>query len=83
MSVSDGLNAPPASAGRKRSSPFLLIAAALLIFAAIAGAAFLLWRPTTLRIAVGPAGSDDQRLIQNLAQTFASEGSPVRLTVIA
>jgi TRAP transporter TAXI family solute receptor len=83
MSVSDGLNTPPASAGRKRSSPFLLIAAALLIFAAIAGAAFLLWRPTTLRIAVGPAGSDDQRLIQNLAQTFASEGSPVRLTVIS
>jgi TRAP transporter TAXI family solute receptor len=83
MSVSDGLNANVASAGRKRSSPFLLIAAALLIFAAIAGAAFLLWRPTTLRIAVGPPGSDDQRLIQNLAQTFASEGSPVRLTVIS
>ena len=83
MSVSDGLNANVASAGRKRSSPFLLIAAALLIFAAIAGAAFLLWRPTTLRIAVGPAGSDDQRLIQSLAQTFASEGSPVRLTVIS
>src|SRR5277367_1397536 len=83
MSVSDGLNANLASAGRKRSSPFLLIAASLLIFAAIAGAAFLLWRPTTLRIAVGPAGSDDQKLIQNLAQTFASEGSPVRLTVIS
>src|SRR5277367_28808 len=83
MSVSDGLNANLASAGRKRSSPFLLIAASLLIFAAIAGAAFLLWRPTTLRIAVGPAGSDDQRLIQNLAQTFITEGSPVRLTVIS
>jgi len=83
MSVSNGLNANLASAGRKRSSPFLLIAAALLIFAAIAGAAFLLWRPTTLRIAVGPPGSDDQRLIQSLAQTFASEGSPVRLTVIS
>jgi TRAP transporter TAXI family solute receptor len=36
-----------------------------------------------LRIAVGPAGSDDQRLIQSLAQAFASEGSPVRLTVIS
>jgi TRAP transporter TAXI family solute receptor len=83
MSVSDGSNANVASAGRKRSSPFLLIAASLLIFAAIAGAAFLLWRPTTLRIAVGPAGSDDQRLIQSLAQAFASEGSPVRLTVIS
>ena len=83
MSVSDGSNANLASAGRKRSSPFLLIAAALLVFAAIAGAVFLLWRPTNLRIAVGPPGSDDQRLIQNLAQTFASEGSPVRLTVIS
>ncbi|WP_300216526.1 TAXI family TRAP transporter solute-binding subunit [Bradyrhizobium sp.] len=60
----------------------MLIAAALLIFAAIGGATFLLWRPTTLRIAVGPAGSEDQKLIQNLAQTFITEGSPVRLTVI-
>jgi TRAP transporter TAXI family solute receptor len=83
MSVSDGLNANAASGGRKRSSPFLLIAAALLIFAAIGGAAFLLSRPTTLRIAVGPAGSDDQKLIQNLAQAFVNEGSPVRLTVIS
>ena len=54
----------------------------LLIFAAIAGAAFLLSRPTTLRIAVGPPGSEDQKLIQNLAQTFINEGSAVRLTVV-
>ena len=65
MSVSDGLKANLVSGGRKRSSPLLLVAATLLIFAAIAGAAFLLWRPTTLRIAVGPAGSDDQKLIQS------------------
>ena len=83
MSVSDGLNASLTSGGRKRSSPFLLIAAALLIFAAIAGATFLMSRPTTLRIAVGPVGSDDQKLIQNLAQAFINEGSPVRLTVIS
>jgi len=76
-------NANPVSGGRKRSSPFLLIAAVLLIFAAVAGAAFLLSRPTTLRIAVGPPGSEDQKLIQNLAQTFITEGSPVRLTVIS
>jgi TRAP transporter TAXI family solute receptor len=82
MSVSDGLKANPASGRRKGNSPFLLLAATLLIFAAIAGAAFLLWRPTTLRIAVGPAGSDDQKLIQNLAQAFINEGSAVRLTVV-
>ena len=42
----------------------------------------MLSRPTTLRIAVGPAGSDDQKLIQALAQAFVTEGSAVRLTVI-
>jgi TRAP transporter TAXI family solute receptor len=83
MAVSDGLNANAASASRKRSSPFLLIAAALLVFAAIIGATFLLWRPTTLRIAVGPAGSEDQKLIQTLAQTLADEKTPVRLNVIS
>ena len=83
MSTSDGLNAGLSPRGRKQSSPFLLLAAALLIFAAIAGTAFLLLRPTTLRIAVGPPGSDDQKLIQALAQSFAHEGSPVRLAVIS
>jgi TRAP transporter TAXI family solute receptor len=83
MSISDGSNVGLPSGGRRKSSPFLLLAAALLIFAAIAGTAFLLSRPTTLRIAVGPPGSDDQKLIQGLAQSFAREGSPVRLTVIS
>jgi TRAP transporter TAXI family solute receptor len=82
MSVSDGLNTKAISGRRKRGAPFLLLAAGLLIFAAIAGAAFLLLRPTTLRIAVGPKESDDQKLIVNLAQAFFNEGSPVRLTVI-
>jgi TRAP transporter TAXI family solute receptor len=83
MPVSDSLNTNLASGGRKSGSPFLLIAAGLLILAAVAGAAFLLSRPANLRIAVGPAGSDDQKLIQNLAQEFITEGSPVRLTVIS
>jgi TRAP transporter TAXI family solute receptor len=82
MSVSDGLNTKAISGRRKRGAPFLLLAAGLLIFAAIASAAFLLLRPTTLRIAVGPKESDDQKLIVNLAQAFINEGSPVRLTVI-
>lgn len=53
----------------------------MLIFAAIAGASFLILRPTTLRIAVGPPGSDDQQLIEALARSFAREG-PVRLTLM-
>jgi TRAP transporter TAXI family solute receptor len=85
MSLSDGLNGVRDSSfrGRKRkSSPLLLLAAGLLIFSAIAGASFLLLRPTTLRIAVGPAGSEDHKLIQALAQSFDRDGSPVRLSLI-
>ncbi len=82
MSISDSSNVSPLSR-RKRSSPFLLIATALLFLAAIVGAGYLLSRPTTLRIAVGPAGSDDQKLIQALAQTFINEKSPVRLNLIS
>jgi TRAP transporter TAXI family solute receptor len=59
-----------------------MLAAGLMIFAAIAGASFFMLRPTTLRIAVGPSGSEDRQLIQALAQFFAREGSPVRLSLI-
>ena len=59
-----------------------MLAAVLLILAAAIGAAFLVLRPTNLRIAVGPAGSDDLKLIQALAQSFAHDGSSVRLSVI-
>jgi TRAP transporter TAXI family solute receptor len=83
MSTSDDSNAGFSSRGRKKGSPFLLLAAGLLIFAAIAGTGFLLLRPTTLRIAVGPPSSDDQKLIQGLAQSFVRDGGPVRLAVIS
>jgi TRAP transporter TAXI family solute receptor len=52
------------------------------MFAAIAGGSLAILRPTTLRIAVGPPGSDDQNLVQALAKSFARDGSPVRLSVI-
>jgi TRAP transporter TAXI family solute receptor len=85
MSPSDGLNdaIDLSVRGRKRkSSPFLLLALGLLAFATLAGTALFILRPTTLRIAVGPSGSDDQKLVQALAQSFALDGSPVRLSLI-
>jgi TRAP transporter TAXI family solute receptor len=82
MSSSDGLNADLSLRSRRKRAPLLVLAAALLLFAAIAGASFLLLRPITLRIAVGPSGSDDQKLIQALAQSFARERSTVRLSLI-
>src|SRR6201990_1284134 len=83
MSSLDGSSgsANPAQRGRK-GSPFLVIGAGLLFFAAAVGATFIVLRPTTLRIAVGPAGSDDLQLVQAMAQTVRTEGAAVRLTVI-
>jgi TRAP transporter TAXI family solute receptor len=84
MSASDGSNSVidlSVRGRRRKSSPFLILAIVLLAFAAVAGASFVLLRPTTLRIAVGPSGSDDQKLIQALAQAFARDGSSVRLAV--
>lgn len=83
MSSSDGETGGGEPRGRRsKGSPLLVLAAGLLMFAAIVGATFILLRPTTLRIAVGPSGSTDQQLIQGLAQHFAQESSAVRLSVI-
>src|SRR6202051_3639452 len=85
MSPSDGLDGALDlhHRGRKtKSYRFLVLAVGLLVFAAVAGASFLILRPTTLRIAVGPSGSEDQNLIQALAQSFDRDGSPIRLALI-
>ena len=81
--ILDGLKDLPVRGRRKKGSPFLILATALLMFAAVVGACFLILRPTTLRIAVGPSGSDDQDLVQALAQAFARDGSSVRLSLVA
>ncbi|HXO73070.1 MAG TPA: TRAP transporter substrate-binding protein, partial [Bradyrhizobium sp.] len=49
---------------RNRISALLVLAAGLLLFAAAAGGLYWALRPVTLKIAVGPPGSDDQKLIQ-------------------
>jgi TRAP transporter TAXI family solute receptor len=85
MSQTDGLNGAIdlSIRGRKRKSyRFLVLAVGLFIFAAVAGTVLLILRPTILRIAVGPSGSDDQQVIQAVAQSLARNGSPVRLSVI-
>ena len=53
------------------------------MFGAAAAALYYVLQPTTVRIAVGPPGSDDQKLVQLMAQTFARDHSPIRLSLIA
>jgi TRAP transporter TAXI family solute receptor len=67
---------------KNRLSALLVLAAGLLLFAAAAAGLYLALRPVTLKIAVGPPGSDDQKLVQALAQTFARDKLSVRLVPV-
>src|SRR3954463_11425128 len=67
---------------QRRGYALLILAAGMLAFGVAAGTLYYVLRPTTLRIAVGPAGSEDQKLIQLMAQTFARENSAVRLSLV-
>ena len=67
---------------KRRNSLLLLLAAGLLGFGVAAGALYYVLEPVTLRIAVGPPGSDDHKLIQAMAETFARDRSHVRLSPI-
>lgn len=76
-------NSPTSRRRRRRKSYALLIlAAGIFLFGIAAGTLYWVLRPTTLRIAVGPPNSDDQKLVQTLAQLFARERSPIRLSPI-
>ena len=66
----------------RKSHALLVLAAGILAFGVAAGALYYALRPVTLSIAVGPEGSEDHRLVVALAQTFAREASPVRLSTI-
>jgi TRAP transporter TAXI family solute receptor len=79
--VREGKNAAVRRSANNKFFIFVLISG-ILLFAAAAGALYFVLRPEYLRIAVGPAGSDDVKLIQAMAQTFARERSHIRLSPI-
>jgi TRAP transporter TAXI family solute receptor len=57
-----------------------MLAGVLAIIGALAAGYYFAMRPVTLRIAVGPANSDDLRVVQNLGQAFNNQrNSLVRL----
>jgi TRAP transporter TAXI family solute receptor len=58
------------------------LAAGFLVFGAAVGGLYYELQPVTLRIAVGPPGSDDHKVIQATAAAFASESRTVRLSPI-
>ena len=82
MSEADNSSRIARRGRRRRGNALLVLAAGIFLFGIAAGGLYLFLRPTTLRIAVGPPNSDDQKLIQTLAQIFARERSAIRLTPI-
>ncbi|MCA3571877.1 MAG: TRAP transporter substrate-binding protein, partial [Bradyrhizobium sp.] len=52
---------------------FVLIAGALAIVGALIAGYYFAVRPVTLKIAVGPANSDDLKVVQALAQAFNNQ----------
>jgi len=84
MSTSDpgSTSGEPLRRRKRKDYSLLVLAAGIFLFGAVAAATYYVLRPVTLRVAVGPAGSDDEKLIKALAQAFTHEGSPVRLAPI-
>jgi TRAP transporter TAXI family solute receptor len=76
----------PASASprpAKQRMTFVMLAGVLAIVGALAASYYFAMRPVTLRIAVGPANSDDLKVVQALTQAFNNQQhSQVRLRPI-
>jgi TRAP transporter TAXI family solute receptor len=82
MSSSDRTSKTSDAARRRRrrsNSLLLVLAVGFLVFGAAAGALFYALRPEILRIAVGPSGSNDHKVVQAMADAFAMESRTVRL----
>src|SRR5438105_7559300 len=66
----------PASASprqAKQRPTFVMLAGVLAIVGALAAGYYFAMRPVTLRIAVGPANSDDLRVVQALVQALNNQ----------
>src|SRR5260370_4385758 len=65
--------APPSSRSAQRRAAFVVLAGVLAIIGALAAGYYFAMRPVTLRIAVGPANSDDLKVVQTLTQALNNQ----------
>jgi TRAP transporter TAXI family solute receptor len=64
---------PPSPRPVRRRATFVILAGVLAIIGALAAGYYFALRPVTLRIAVGPANSDDVKVVQALAQALNNQ----------
>jgi len=69
----------PSPRSAKRKAMFITVAGILAVVGTLAGVYYFEMRPVILRIAVGPANSDDIKVVQALTQAFTHAHSHVRL----
>jgi len=74
-----GPPAPPSPRSAARRAVLVTIAGVLAIIGTLAAGYYFAVRPVTLKIAVGPANSDDIKVVQRLTQAFVQNKSYVRL----
>jgi TRAP transporter TAXI family solute receptor len=72
-------SAPPSPRSGNSKAMFVTLAGILAVIGALAGVYYFAMRPETLRIAVGPANSDDLKVVQALTQAFSQARGHIRL----
>jgi TRAP transporter TAXI family solute receptor len=87
--MASGLDTTPASpeppkaesprSSARRSVTLVVLAGILAIIGMLAAGYYFAVRPVTLRIAVGPANSDDLKVVQALSQAFVTAHSQIHL----
>jgi TRAP transporter TAXI family solute receptor len=74
-----GPPAPSSARAVKQKTMLITLAGILAVIGTLVGAYYFAMRPVVLRIAVGPANSDDLRVVQALTQAFSQARGHVRL----
>jgi TRAP transporter TAXI family solute receptor len=77
-----GPPAPPSPRAGKSRTMFVTLAGILAVIGSVVGVYYFAMRSETLRIAVGPANSDDLKVVQALTQGFTQAHGHVRLRLV-
>ncbi|WP_145658302.1 TAXI family TRAP transporter solute-binding subunit [Bradyrhizobium stylosanthis] len=70
------------SSDRRQRRLLIVLVLGFVVFGAATAALFYMLQPETLRIAVGPSGSEDDQVVQVMSEAFEDESRTVRISPI-